>query len=116
VSREDTENERFDSGRYRVTGTPKDWAAFKTPTLRDVELTFPYMHDGSIKTLLDVVKFYNRGGEPNPNLDPESKPLDLTDAELNDLVEFLRSLTSDDVLKQVQTLTPQTRLPAASDH
>lgn len=74
------------------------------------------MHDGAIKTLLDVVRFYNRGGQPNLNLDPELTPLNLTDVEMNDLVEFLRSLTSDDVLKQVQTLTPQTRLPAASDH
>lgn len=67
------------------------------------------MHNGSEKTLLDVVRFYNRGGERNPYLDERMKPLNLTDQEMNDLVEFLRSLTSDDVLRKVQSITPQTR-------
>ncbi|HSE99203.1 MAG TPA: cytochrome c peroxidase, partial [Blastocatellia bacterium] len=56
-------------GRFLVTREPKDIGAFKTPPLRDIELTAPYMHDGSQKTLREVIDFYNKGGEPNPNLD-----------------------------------------------
>jgi cytochrome c peroxidase len=82
-------------GRFLVTLKPKDIGAFKTPTLRNVELTAPYMHDGSEKTLLDVVKFYNRGGNPNPNLSGEIRPLNLTEQEMNDLVEFMKSLTGE---------------------
>lgn len=95
-------------GRFLLTGRPEDIGAFKTPTLRDVELTTPYMHNGSEKTLLDVVRFYNRGGERNPALDARMRPLQLTDAEMNDLVEFMRALTSDDVLRQAQRTQPQT--------
>jgi cytochrome c peroxidase len=98
-------------GRFNVTRDSKDIGAFKTPTLRDVELTAPYMHNGSIKTLIDVVRFYNRGGEGNSHLDPEMKPLNLSNQDTNDLVEFLRALTSDDVLKLAQTTKPQTRTP-----
>jgi len=98
-------------GRYTVTRQRNDAGAFKTPTLRDVELTSPYMHNGSLKTLIDVVRFYNRGGNPNSHLDARMKPLQLTEAELNDLVEFMRALTSDDVLKECQRSTPQPRTP-----
>jgi cytochrome c peroxidase len=98
-------------GRFLVTKQPKDVGAFKTPTLRDVELTTPYMHNGSEKTLLDVVKFYNRGGNTNPNLDERIRPLQLNDQEMNELVEFMRALTSDDVLLQSQQAIPQTRVP-----
>src|SRR5262245_57796061 len=62
-------------GRFLVTRQTADIAAFKTPTLRDVELTRPYMHNGAFKTLLDVVKFYNEGGEKNPYLDKKMQPL-----------------------------------------
>lgn len=96
-------------GRFVVTTQNADIGAFKTPTLRDVELTSPYMHDGSLKTLIDVVNFYNQGGHANSNLDHRMKPLQLSDSEVNDVVEFMRSLTSDDVLRQVQTSTPQKR-------
>lgn len=82
-----------DSGRYAVTRRPEDLGAFKTPTLRNVELTAPYMHDGSLATLEDVVAFYDRGGNPNPNLDPTLRPLELTEAERAELVAFLRALT-----------------------
>jgi len=99
-----------DFGRYRVTNRRSDIGAFKTPTLRDVELTAPYMHDGSHKTLLDVVRFYDRGGEANPYLDRRIAPLNLTDEEMNALVEFMRSLTSDEVLRRTQATTPQTRV------
>ena len=100
-------------GRYTVTKQQADIGAFKTPTLRDVELTSPYMHDGSLKTLIDVVRFYNRGGNANSHLDGRMRPLQLTDAEINDLVEFMRALTSDDVLKECQKSTPQTRTPVS---
>ncbi len=96
-------------GRYLLTQQRKEVGAFKTPTLRDIELTGPYMHNGSQKTLLDVVRFYSRGGEPNSNLDERMRPLNLTDQEINDVVEFLRALTSDDVLRQTQSARPQTR-------
>jgi cytochrome c peroxidase len=101
-------------GRYTVTKQQADIGAFKTPTLRDVELTSPYMHNGSLKTLIDVVRFYNRGGTPNSHLDTRMKPLQLTEAEINDLVEFMRALTSADVLKDCQTFTPQTRAPIST--
>lgn len=100
-----------DLGRFLVTKEPKDLGAFKTPTLRDVELTGPYMHDGSIRTLLDVLRFYNQGGVKNPAIDEKMTPLNLTEHEMNAIVEFLRALTSDDVLRQVQSSKPQTRTP-----
>ena len=98
-----------DLGRYLVTGKQSDIGAFKTPTLRDIELTAPYMHDGSQKTLLDVVRFYSRGGEANSYLDRRMRVLNLSDEEMNALVEFMRSLTSDEVLHRAQTTRPQTR-------
>jgi len=98
-------------GRFAVTRRTEDIGAFKTPTLRDVELTSPYMHDGSLKTLIDVVHFYNRGGNPNSHLDQRIQPLKLSDSDINELVEFMRTLTSDDVLRQCQTAIPQTRTP-----
>jgi len=98
-------------GRYLVTKQPPDIGAFKTPTLRDVELTSPYMHNGSQKTLIDVIRFYNRGGNANTHLDVLMHPLNLSEQEMNDLVEFMRALTSDDVLRQLQSTSPQTRTP-----
>lgn len=82
-----------DVGRYAVTNNPKDWGAFKTPTLRDIAETPPYMHDGSLKTLREVIDYYDKGGILNKNLDPDIKPLKLTVDEKNDLVEFLRALS-----------------------
>lgn len=81
-------------GRFLVTRQPKDVGAFKTPTLRDIELTAPYMHDGSLKTLGEVLDFYNKGGEANPNLDGGMRPLDLTAHEINDLENFMKAITS----------------------
>jgi cytochrome c peroxidase len=80
-------------GRFVATRQPKDIGAFKTSGLRDIALTAPYMHDGSEPTLLDVVKFYDKGGEPNPYLDGGIVPLHLTEQDLQDLVEFMESLT-----------------------
>ena len=82
-----------DPGRAAVTKKPEDFGKFKTPTLRNITLTAPYMHDGSLATLEDVIAFYDSGGRPNPNLDKEMKPLQLTDGEKADLLEFLKSLT-----------------------
>ncbi len=84
-----------DLGRYTVTKNEADKGAFKTPTLRDVAKRGPYMHDGSEKTLNDVVAFYNRGGVKNPWLSSDIKPLQLTVQEQKDLVAFLRSLTGE---------------------
>jgi len=78
-----------------VTRKREDIGSFKTPFLRDVLLTGPYMHDGSLETLWDVVEFFNQGGERNPYLDAEMKPLGLTGNEVDDLVNFLSALTSD---------------------
>jgi cytochrome c peroxidase len=82
-------------GRFVVTRQPKDIGAFKTPGLRDIALTGPYMHDGSEATLMDVVNFYDRGGEPNPYLDGGVVPLKLTEQEKQDLVVFMESLTGE---------------------
>jgi cytochrome c peroxidase len=83
---------RGDLGRYRVTGVNRDRGAFKTPTLREVRRTAPYMHDGSLATLEEVIAFYDRGGRPNPYRDPELRPLRLTAAEKQALLAFLRAL------------------------
>lgn len=80
-------------GRQKVTKNPKDLGRYKTPGLRNVALTAPYLHDGSEKTLMDVIKFYDRGGVQNPNLDPQMLPLHLTEREMKDLVAFMEALT-----------------------
>jgi len=85
-----------DLGRFALTQKDADRGAFKTPTLRNVTLTAPYMHDGSLKTLKDVVDFYVGGGNSNPHRDPEIKSLDfLTGQERADLVALLESLTGE---------------------
>ena len=87
--------EKPDLGRYEVTKDEKDKGAFKTPMLRDLLKTAPYMHDGSVPTLEAVVELYDRGGEPNPWLDPKMVKLGLSEQEKKDLVAFLRSLEGD---------------------
>ncbi len=82
-----------DPGRFGVTGIAKDMGAFKTPTLRQIAQTGPYMHDGRFPTLEAVVDFYGDGCMPNPHLDPLIQPLPLTIQEKLALVEFLRSLS-----------------------
>ena len=76
-----------------MTGVISDVGKFKTPTLRDIALTAPYMHDGSVKTLADVVEYYDQGGHANPFLDAAIFPLHLTDQEKKDLVAFMQALT-----------------------
>lgn len=84
---------RVDVGRYAVTKRAEDRGRFRTPTLREVSNTAPYMHDGSLATLEDVVEFYNRGGGPDEGKDPVVRRLGLSDREKSDLVEFLKSLS-----------------------
>jgi cytochrome c peroxidase len=82
-----------DNGRYDVTARDSDRGAFKTPTLREVSRTAPFMHDGSLTTLEEVVDFYHRGGRPNPFLDEDVRPLGLDEAEKKALVAFLHALS-----------------------
>jgi len=89
------DRESPDLGRYTVTKAAADTGAFKTPTLRDVARRSPYMHDGSLKTLDEVVAFYNKGGHGNPWQSPEIQPLNLTASEQADLVAFLEALTGE---------------------
>jgi len=93
-------------GRYAVTRDLTEIGAFKTPTLRNIELSAPYMHDGSIETLEEVVIFYNNGGRVNETdpvpelLSGGIRPLNLTDEQQSDLVEFLKALTSPEFARQ----------------
>ena len=84
-----------DTGRFNVTKMEADKGAFRTPTLREVSLHPPYMHDGSLATLRGVVQLYNKGGNRNPMLDPKIKPLKLTEQEINELVAFLEALNGE---------------------
>jgi cytochrome c peroxidase len=99
----DSAGELTDLGRFEITSLEADKGAFKTPSLRSVALTAPYMHDGSLKTLKEVVDFYVGGGTFNPYRDKEIKPLDfLSGQDRADLVAFLESLTGE--------LPPQAKL------
>ena len=86
-----------DVGRYAQRKVNINKGAFKTPTLRDVALTGPYMHNGIYKALEDVIDHYDRGGDVKHSLDPNMERLDLTSQEKQDLVSFLKSLTGDPV-------------------
>jgi len=85
----------IDLGRYAVTHDPKEIGTFKTPTLREISRTAPYMHDGRFATLRDVVEHYNKGGVKNPFLDNQVIPLNLTEQEKRDLIEMLRALNGE---------------------
>ena len=87
--------ELTDLGRYDQTKVETDKGAFRTPTLRNIALTAPYMHDGSQKTLRDVVDFYVGGGSSNPHLDKDIKELKLSGKERADLAAFLEALTGE---------------------
>jgi cytochrome c peroxidase len=79
-----------DEGRKVISKLEGDRGSFKTPTLREIARTAPYMHDGSLKTLEDVIEHYNKGGTPNPQLDEEIFPLNLSADEKADLVTFMK--------------------------
>ncbi|HDY82984.1 MAG: cytochrome-c peroxidase [Gammaproteobacteria bacterium] len=102
-----TQENMSELGRFAVTENPTEIGAFKTPTLRNIEVTQPYMHDGSLKTLEDVVTFYNNGGREqekdplSPFMSGGIKPLDLTEGEQTDLVAFLKALTSPEYAPRV---------------
>jgi len=80
-------------GRFAITGHAEDRGRFKTPTLRGVAASAPYMHDGSLATLENVVEFYRQGGRPNTNLDRALLPIELSDEDAEHLVAFLRALS-----------------------
>lgn len=82
-------------GRFMVTKNRTDIGSFRTPLILNIGITPPYMHDGSLPTLWDVMDHYNKGGEPNPSLDGGMEPLALTEEEINQLVAFLFALTDD---------------------
>lgn len=86
-----------DLGLYEISQNPEDRWKYKTPTLRNIALTAPYMHDGRFNTLEKVVRFYNQGGIDNPLLSPLIKPLELDDQEIESLIAFLHSLTGDNI-------------------
>lgn len=102
----DWDSDHVDLGRYVVTKDAKDMGAFKTPTLREVSRTAPYMHDGRFGTLRQVVDFYDKGGIANPHKDPLIQPLKLTDEEKEDLVKFLEALNGEG-----WQMEPPTRFP-----
>lgn len=89
-----TNAELSELGRYAVTGDATDLGRFKTPTLRNIVLTAPYMHGGSLANLAEVIEFHNRGGNANPFLDAEIRPLGLNQQEKSDLLAFMEALTS----------------------
>ena len=82
-----------DLGLYKITQDPHDRWKFRTPPLRNVVLTAPYMHNGALVTLKEVVQFYNKGGVENEVLSPLIRPLNLTEEEVDNIVEFLKTLT-----------------------
>jgi len=84
-----------DVGRFRFTGNQEDLARFKVPSLRNIELTAPYMHDGSIQSLEEVIEHYNLGGENHPHKNSLIQPLNLNEKEKEELIAFLQSLTDD---------------------
>ncbi len=89
------DEESSDLGRFKVTKLISDTGRFKTPTLRDVAVTGPYMHDGKLKTLKDVVDFYAGKGNSNPYLDERMSVIELSGQDRSDLVEFMKSLTGE---------------------
>jgi cytochrome c peroxidase len=93
-----------------VTKDEKDWGKFKTPTLRNVAVTGPYMHDGSDETLEAVVELYDKGGIKNKNLDPLMTPLGLTAEEKADLVTFMK----EGLTREIEVPVPESAAKAAN--
>lgn len=96
-----------DLGRYEVTKQDKDKGAFKTPMLRNLSDSFPYMHDGSLATLEQVIEFFDKGGHSNPWLSQDIRPLGLSAEERRDLLSFLIALNGDKVLIAEPKRLPQ---------
>jgi cytochrome c peroxidase len=89
-----------DQGRYRITGDSSDIGKFKVPSLRNVEITAPYMHDGSMKTLEEVIGHYASGGSNNPNKSQLIQGFELSEKEEKQLILFLKSLSDESIQKQ----------------
>ncbi len=106
----ETKRDLADLGRWAISPigakNEAERGAFKTPTIRDIEKTAPYMHDGSLKTLEEVVEHYNKGGTPNPYLDKDMPKLNLTDQEKTDVVAFMKALTGKDSTVKLPLLPP----------
>lgn len=97
-----SEKKPRDLGRYEITQDPKDRWKYRTPSLRNIALTPPYMHDGSLRTLREVIAFYQKGGIANPGLDPLIHPLSLTSEDVEALIIFLEALTGNGVEQLVE--------------
>lgn len=95
-----------DSGRQRVTKLNQDKAMFKIPTLRNIELTAPYMHDGSFATLEEVIEHYQTGGKNHPNKSPKLKPFKLSSRQKQDLINFLKCLTDHEFIHNPKFAAP----------
>ena len=104
----DPETQQFkDLGRVAISNQKSDTGAFKTPTVREATKRTPFMHDGSVATLREVVELYNRGGEANPYLDPKIKPLELTGEEMDALVAMMEALSGEGYMDTAPTSFPQ---------
>lgn len=101
------DNPELDLGAYSITKNQKDWGSFKAPTLREVSRSAPYMHDGSMATLEEVVEYYNKGCTHNKNLDVLIRPLNLTEEEKAALVAYMKALNGEGW----QWATPPAELP-----
>lgn len=97
----------YDKGRYNVTHDQSDIGKFKTPTLRNITATAPYMNEGLFAKLEDVIEHYNAGGKPFINRDALMKPLNLTAQEKEDLIAFLGSLTDDEFINNPKFYNPR---------
>ncbi|HEX3854635.1 MAG TPA: cytochrome c peroxidase, partial [Polyangiaceae bacterium] len=95
-----------DPGRQRLTLKDSDFGKFRVPTLRNIAVSAPYMHDGSLATLADVVEHYDQGGSGSPNTDPTLHALGLSDHDKRDLIAFLESLTDDEFLTDARLAAP----------
>ena len=100
-----------DLGRYEITQDPADRWKYKTPSLRNIALTAPYMHNGILLTLEEVIDYYDQGGTTVEGQDDSMTPLHLTDVEKHTLLAFLRSLTGDNVKQLEEEMYPHEDLP-----
>ena len=100
-----------DTGRFAITHNKNDWAAFRTPSLRNVALRQRYFHDGSADNLEQAVDFHLKGGIKNKNLDPLLKPVALTPSDKKDLLAFMQALTSKDIDAVVKGALPKFKAP-----
>lgn len=104
----DAPSQRYaDEGRATISRRAGDRGAFKTPTLREVARHPPYMHDGSLRTLRDVVLFYKRGGIRNPHIDTQIRPLHITPRDVDALVDFLTALNGEGFMDHAPSVFPQ---------